>query len=101
MGARLHTHTTFNCIYFYKAQVLVVASAGNSAADFCPLYYNEDTTFDKILVGSTDRNDAASWFSNYGSCVHMQVFNPWPVHVRLMSALATQGGHPRGRYCNP
>ena len=78
-----------------------MASAGNSAADFCPLYYNEDTTFDKILVGSTDRNDAASWFSNYGSCVHMQVFNPWPVHVRLMSALATQGGHPRSRYCNP
>ena len=53
---------------------MVVASAGNSAADFCPLYYNEDTTFDKILVGSTDRNDAASSFSNYGPCVHMQVF---------------------------
>ena len=56
-----------------------MASAGNSAADFCPLYYNEDTTFDKILVGSTDRNDAASWFSNYGPCVHMQVFTAPPV----------------------
>ena len=57
---------------------MVVAAAGNSAADFCPLYYNEDTTFDKILVGSTDRNDAASSFSNYGPCVHMQVFNARP-----------------------
>ena len=53
-----------------------MASAGNSAADDCPFYYNEATTFDKILVGSTDRNDAASSFSNYGPCVHMQVFEP-------------------------
>ena len=75
-GSSLTHHTVY--FYFYKAQVLVVAAAGNSAADFCPLYYNEDTTFDKILVGATDRNDAASWFSNYGPCVHMQVFNPRP-----------------------
>ena len=60
-----------------------MASAGNSAADFCPLYYDEDTTFDKILVGSTDRNDAASSFSNYGPCVHMQVFNAPPVSPSL------------------
>ena len=57
-------HTSY--FYFYKAQVLVVAAAGNSASDPCPFYYDEATTFAKILVGATDRNDAAAGFSNYG-----------------------------------
>ena len=46
-----------------------MAAAGNSASDPCPFYYNEATTFAKILVGATDRNDAAAGFSNYGPCV--------------------------------
>ena len=69
----------FSLLLFCKAQVLVVAAAGNFAEDLCSSYYNEITTFDKILVGATDRNDAAWWSSNYGQCVHMQVFNAPPV----------------------
>ena len=71
-----------------------MAAAGNSASDPCPWYYNPDTTPDKILVGSTDRNDDASWFSNYGACVHMQAFIPGP----CMSARVPQGGRPRSRH---
>ena len=72
-----------------------MAAAGNSASDPCPFYYNEATTFAKILVGATDRNDAAASFSNYGPCVHMQVFEtPAPVapamsvHKRPPTSLA-------------
>ena len=57
-----------------NANVLVVTSAGNSRTNPCAGYYDPLTTFDKILVGSTSRSDGASSFSNYGPCVHMQVF---------------------------
>ena len=65
-----------------NANVLVVASAGNSQRNRCRRLYDPLTTFDKILVGSTSRSDGASSFSNYGPCVHMQVFEtphprPW------------------------
>ena len=55
------------------AQVLVVAAAGNSAADPCASYYNPITTPDKLLVGSTTEGGSLSSFSNYGACVHVQV----------------------------
>ena len=68
MGGR-PTHCTFTMC----AQVLVVAAAGNSAADPCASYYNPITTPDKLLVGSTTQGGALSYFSNYGECVHVQV----------------------------
>jgi hypothetical protein len=55
------------------AQVLVVASAGNSAADDCSVRYDPIRTPDKLLVGSTTQTGELSWFSNYGACVHVQV----------------------------
>ena len=55
---------------------MVVAAAGNSAADSCSWYYNPDTTLDKLLVGSTTNSDDASYFSNFGACVHVQVSTP-------------------------
>ena len=71
-----------------------MAAAGNSASDPCSFYYDEATTFAKILVGATDRNDAAAGFSNYGPCVHMQVFNaPSPV-----CACSPASGRPPSRY---
>ena len=55
------------------AQVLVVASAGNSAADDCSVRYDPIRTPHKLLVGSTTQTGELSWFSNYGACVHVQV----------------------------
>ena len=65
-----------------SAQVLVVAAAGNSAADPCASYYDPITTPDKLLVGSTTEAGELSSFSNYGACVHVQVPQPPPApHV--------------------
>jgi len=46
--------------------VVVVLAAGNSNSDSCQFF----TAYvpNAITVGSTDRQDARSWFSNYGSC---------------------------------
>jgi hypothetical protein len=78
-----------------NANVLVVMSAGNSWTNPCAWSYDPLTTFDKILVGSTSRSDDASSFSNYGPCVHMQVFEPpapvapaMSVHKRPPTSLA-------------
>jgi len=49
------------------AGVVVVVAAGNSNSDACnfsPAYVPNAVT-----VGSTDSNDARSYFSNYGTCV--------------------------------
>ena len=73
---------------------MVVAAAGNSASDPCPFYYDEATTFAKILVGATDRNDAAAGFSNYGPCVHMQVFNAPSVSTSPVCACSPASGRP-------
>ena len=54
-------------------QVLVVASAGNSAEDPCSVRYDPISTPDKLLVGSTTQGGSLSGFSNYGACVHVQV----------------------------
>ena len=62
-------HRTFTM----RTQVLVVASAGNSAMDACPVRYDPIRTPDKLLVGSTTEAGALSGFSNYGACVHVQV----------------------------
>ena len=70
-----------------NANVLVVSSAGNSRTNPCAGYYDPLTTFGKILVGSTSRSDEASSFSNYGPCVHMQVFEtPRPCRPPCQSA---------------
>ena len=53
-----------------------MAAAGNSAADPCTWYYDPVTTSDKLIVGSTTDGDDASYFSNYGACVHVQVLTP-------------------------
>ena len=54
-----------------------MASAGNSASDWCTSsYYDPITTPDKLLVGSTTYLDKASSFSNYGACVHVQALLP-------------------------
>merc|ERR1712084_82754 len=50
-----------------SAGVVVVVAAGNHYSDACnfsPAYVPNAVT-----VGSTDSNDARSYFSNYGSCV--------------------------------
>ena len=77
MGGRLDT------AHFHEAQVLVVAAAGNSGDEprydpikHCKAYYDPVTTPDKLLVGSTTARGALSSFSNYGACVHVQVFFP-------------------------
>ena len=89
MGGRLDTPRLF------EAQVLVVAAAGNSAEDPCTRYYNPITTSDKLLVGSTASGHSASWFSNYGACVHVQVFNLLPrAHTRSCPPVS---GHPPTR----
>ena len=69
MGGRPDTHHTFTM----RTQVLVVASAGNSAMDACPGRYDPIRTPDKLLVGSTTEGGSLSGFSNYGACVHVQV----------------------------
>ena len=55
---------------------MVVAAAGNSASgsDWCTRDYDSVTTPDKLVVGATTNLDEASSFSNYGACVHVQVF---------------------------
>ena len=59
MGGRPDTRTTrLRC-----AQVLVVASAGNSAMDACPGRYDPTRTPDKLLVGSTTEGGSLSGFS--------------------------------------
>ena len=55
------------------AQVLVVASAGNSAADDCSVRYDPIRTPDKLLVGATTQGGALAYYSNYGACVHVLV----------------------------
>ena len=66
---------------------MVVAAAGNSAADWCTFdydpMYDPDTTPDKLLVGATLSLvwQLTSWgilhyLSNYGACVHVQVPPP-------------------------
>lgn len=50
----------------------VVVAAGNSTADACyssPSRLGKSTSV--ITVGSTDKNDSISSFSNYGSCVNI------------------------------
>ena len=56
-----------------SAQVVVVASAGNSATDWCASHYNPSTTPHKLLVGATTQGGALASFSNYGACVQPQV----------------------------
>ena len=45
----------------------VVVSAGNETSDAC--WASPASARNAITVGATDRNDAMSYFSNYGSCV--------------------------------
>ena len=75
--------------------MLVVAAAGNSGHEsgynsvaMCKSHYDPVTTSNKLLVGSTTDRDQGSYFSNYGTCVHVQVpashAQPsTPVHTRL------------------
>jgi subtilisin family serine protease len=51
------------------AGVVVVVSAGNDSSDACIKSPASEPT--AITVGSTDRDDQKSWFSNYGSCVDL------------------------------
>ncbi|OLY79569.1 Subtilisin-like protease [Smittium mucronatum] len=52
--------------------ITYVVAAGNSADDACK--YSPASESSAITVGSTDLNDAMSYFSNYGSCV--SIFAP-------------------------
>lgn len=52
--------------------VVVVAAAGNSAADAC--YESPASATSAITVGSTDESDQLSGFSNWGACV--DIFAP-------------------------
>ena len=66
-----------------------MASAGNSATDSCASYYNPITTPDKLLVGATTPGGKLASFSNYGACVHVQVYEahtfpaPLPPHTSV------------------
>lgn len=51
------------------AGVTVVVSAGNEARDACYASPSREPTV--LTVASTTESDAASWFSNYGSCVDL------------------------------
>ena len=67
---------------------MVGNSGGHSPVTMCTEYYDPVTTPNKLLVGSTTDRDRASYFSNYGTCVHVQVpashAQPsTPVHTRL------------------
>jgi len=61
--------------------VVVVAAAGNSETDPCAAYYSPATTPDKLIVGSTTDRDDASYFSNFGACVHVHVRSPAAAHL--------------------
>ena len=67
-----------------------MASAGNSATDSCASYYNPITTPDKLLVGATTPGGKLASFSNYGACVHVQVYEahtfPAPLPHSCMSS---------------
>ncbi|MES2671030.1 MAG: S8 family peptidase [Pseudomonadota bacterium] len=52
-----------------NAGVTVVVAAGNQGADACG--YSPARVANAITVGSTQSNDARSWFSNHGSCLDM------------------------------
>ena len=72
MGGRPDTHTA----RLRTAQILVVASAGNSAEDPCSgdyPRYDPIRTPDKLLVGATTQGGALAYYSNYGACVHVLV----------------------------
>ena len=56
-----------------SAQVVVAASAGNSAEDSCASRFDPSRTPDKLLVGATTQGGALASFSNYGACVQPQV----------------------------
>jgi hypothetical protein len=71
-----------------------VAAAGNSAADPCTWYYDPVTTSDKLIVGSTTDGDDASYFSNYGACVHVQVLTPPTPRLNPTCACPPASGRP-------
>lgn len=58
----------------HKAGIVVLAAAGNAAYDQCEWSYLFGFIPEVIVVGSTDRRDAISSFSNFGACV--DVFAP-------------------------
>jgi hypothetical protein len=47
----------------------VVVSAGNETSDAC--WASPASARSAVTVGATDKNDAMSYFSNYGSCVDL------------------------------
>ena len=51
------------------AGVTFAVAAGNSAADAC--FYSPASAASAISVGATDSTDGFAYFSNYGSCVHI------------------------------
>ena len=69
----------------FEAQVLVVAAAGNALpfgrAVSCTADYDPMTTPDKLIVGATNDLEEASYFSNYGACVHVHVRSPAAAHL--------------------
>ena len=42
---------------------------------------SSDHTPDKLIVGSTTDLEEASYFSNYGACVHVHVRSPAATHL--------------------
>ena len=76
--------------YAWNRAVILVAAAGNDASS-TPSYTAACNNV--IAVASTDRNDARSSFSNYGS--HISVAAPGSVIYSTMPTYATNSGYPQ------
>ena len=78
-----------------------MAAAGNSETDPCTAYYNPVTTPDKLIVGSTTDRDDASYFSNFGACVHVHVRSPAAAHLPTCPRLPHRAPRPAARVHRP
>ncbi|ALG13471.1 S8 family serine peptidase [Kibdelosporangium phytohabitans] len=73
-----------------QAGITVAVAAGNSSADACNT--SPARVPEVITVGSTDRNDSRSSFSNYGSCLDLFAPGGNIVSTGINSGSATMSG---------
>lgn len=79
----------------FKSGVTVVAAAGNDLSDAC--FYSPASSPQAITVGSMDKGDTVSWFSNYGKCVDiwapgMAIYDLKATLLQLISSIYKYSG---------